>query len=99
MQSMNTQFDNRSLTYFNNLFFYLFLCFFNDFFDTRWMDTSIGYQALEAKSGYFPAERVKRGKYDRFRGVIDYEVYAGCGLYCPDVSSLPAYDLPFDFIA
>ncbi len=43
---MNTQFDNGSFSYFDNLFFYLSFCFFDHFFNSCRVNPAIGYQAL-----------------------------------------------------
>ena len=56
---MDTQFNNSSFAYFNNLFFNLPFCFFDDFFNTGGMNTAICHQTLQGKARNLPAKRVK----------------------------------------
>ncbi len=57
------------------------------------MDTTIGHQPLQGKTGDFPAKGVEGGQYDGFRGIIHDQVHPGGGFDGPDISAFPADDL------
>ena len=95
---MNSQFNNGSFTDFNYLFFNLSFCFFHYFLNTGRVNTAIGYQTLQRKTGNFTAKGIKRRKYNGFRGIIHDQVNPGSCFHSPDISSFPADDLALDFI-
>ena len=66
--------------------------------DTRGMYSAVDDQLLEADSRHFPANRVKSGKYNCFRRVVDDEIDSGSRFDRTDVSSFPSDDLPYPLI-
>ena len=98
MQTVNAQFYYRSFTDLHHLFFNLALRFIYYFLNPCRVYASIGYQSLQRKSGYFPAQGIETGKNNRFGGVIHNQVNTGCSFNSPDISSFSTNNLAFDFI-
>ena len=50
-----------TLSYFNNLLIYLFLCFSHYFFNSCWMNSSIRHKLVQRKTCNFSTNRIKTG--------------------------------------
>jgi len=99
MQAMNTKVNAGALACFYYFVFYLTLYLFYNFFDARRMDTSVGYQLMQGKPGNLSANRVKTGKNDVFRCIINNNLYTRGCLQRTYVSAFTPNNTSLDFIA
>ena len=98
MQAVNTQVDGRTFSRFDDFFFHLLGHFGYHFFDTCWMDTSVGYELMQGQAADFPTYGVECRNDNGFGSVVHDDFHARGSLQCTDVASFTADDTSFHFI-
>ena len=68
----------------------LFLHLLNNLFNPGRMYSAVHDQSFQCQPGHFPPHRIKAGKNDRLRGVVNYDIDTGCRLNGTDVPAFPA---------
>src|SRR5664280_641188 len=87
MQSMDSQINSGSLSNLKYLFFYLFPCLFNHFFNSGRMNPTVSYKLVQGQTCYFSSDWIKSRKNYCFRGIVDDNLYAGCSFKRPYISA------------
>ena len=98
MQTMDTKVDGRTFTHFDDLILHLFGHFCNDLFDTRGVNTSVLHELVQSETRYLTAYGIEGREGDCFGCIVHYDLYAGSGFECADVTSFTTDDTSFDFV-
>ena len=98
IQTVYTDLEDSGVTLLTDGFVDFLLCLLHDLFDSRRVDTSIDDQLLKGDSCDLTAHRIKSGKYNRLRRIIDDQLDAGQLLQCTDITSLTADDAALHII-
>ncbi len=92
VQSVDTDFQNDSLTFAPDLGLHFLLGLLETVLDAGRMNASVLDQFFKCDPGDLPPHRIEAGNRYRFRSIVDYQVSACSALDRPDVPSLTAYD-------
>ena len=98
MQTVYTEVDRRTFTYFDNLFFHLFGHFRNHFFDTRGVNTTVLHQLMQGQASYLTTHGVESRKSDRFWGIVYDDLHTGSSFERTDITSFTTDDTTFHFV-
>ena len=98
IQAVYTDLEDSGITLLTDGFVDFLLCLLYDLFDSRRMDTSIDDELLEGDSCDLTTHRIKSGKNNRLRRIVDDQLYAGQLLQCTDITSLTADDAALHII-
>src|SRR5208283_4596014 len=99
MDTMNTQINSSTFANFNNLLLHLLFSFGNDFLNTSRMDSSISNKLMERQTSNFSPHRVKTRNYNSFGSIVNYKFNARSSFNSPYISTFPAYNSAFNFVA
>ena len=95
---MDTNFQGSFFSGFShhNLDFFLSLLY--HLFDSGWMNTSIYDKFFQCNSCHFSPDRIKAGKDNCFRSIINNQINTGQCFKCSDVSTFSSDNTAFHFI-
>ena len=99
MDAMNTYFKSGILSFFTDHGFYFPLCLFYHLLDTGRMNSSVHDQFFKCNSCHLTTNRIKSGKNDCFRSIINNQIHTRQGLKCTDVTAFTSDDSSFHLIA
>src|ERR1035438_7928046 len=95
---MNSQINRCSFTDFNYLILQLFFDLRHDFFNPRRVNPAIGNQLMQGKTRQLSTNRIKAGKDNGFRGIINNNFDTGSCLKSTNISSFTADDSTLNII-
>ena len=98
MHAVYVGFQNSTFAVLFNLGLNFTLRFFNHFFDSCWMNTSILNQAFQCSAGNLSLHSIMAGKGDCFRCIVNNQIHTGKGFQCADISSFTTDNAAFHFI-
>ncbi len=98
VESVNADFKRRLLTHFPDIVINLTAGFFNHFFNARRVNTAILNEFIKSDSCRLPSDRIKSGKNDCFRCVINNQVNTCKRFKRTNVTPFTADDTSFHLI-
>ena len=90
MNSVNSDFKRCWFTFFTDTGFHFFLSLLNHFFNSGRMNTSIQNQFFQSNSGNFTTDRIKCGKYNCLRCIINNQIHTCQRFQSTDISPFTA---------